>query len=1565
MTKGNSILPEPEAQSAESALLASTFAAESLARALIAQADPKGATIACRHLYSESTSRYCWVVLGDQFDAHAAAGAVWGIIEERILSVDLTTTLRCIVMGFVRRYCATLVETACSRGVTAISEKTEHAFPVDIRSTAALRLVMQLRPSDRELLVLRFLNNLTYTELGKLWELSEDEVRTRVSQALVRALTTTSGSFAADADHGQRCRFDAQLAEIIDRTAPRELSEIIASSDRLRDARHQAEQFVAGLTSVIVDEPLPEAKANCKTDGSNEPATESTASGSPLTSGNNVAPNLEKSDSATAFNADVVQTPEAKDSANPVPESAAKGGVFVERRKVASWITLSTVAVVATVAWLWGASATRLPRLGSQLDRLQGKVAHIEGVSGASRVELCTNPKGPCRVAVVGARIGRGMLLRTNSSARVSIDFDNGATLALDRATVVELPERGDSQLVLNSGTIVVDANQDKANALVVDFPTGRAELEHAKCAIAANEAQTQLEVTRGRVRLAGLGSHERILHAGETCRLSPNQEPRVTYSRTTGDIIAGSELPDTDESRELEATRGLGQLRAQKPGETNERESAVRLTRHHAKIRIVGAVARTEVDETFTNDTNDVLEGIFRFPLPADAQIERLALEVDGRLVDGAFTDRERASAIWRGSIVQAAPQLRAQIKDEIIWVPGPWRDPALLEWQRGNRFELRIFPIPKQGSRRIVLSYTQVVPGLNGFRRYSYPLPSQLTNQSGIADFSMNFEIRGHDAAHSPTVLGYDGQLSNPSSEVSSFSLNESQFSPRGDLVVSYQLPIAQQDLVAWAYQSTDSRDDPYAAILLRPRMPNANELTSRTYAFVVDSSRSMIGESLHRATAMIARMIGELSCDDQVVVLACDSECRVWPDGMLNGGKTAAESARRWLRTQTAEGASDLVGAIGGAVAAIEHSSAKNPHIVYVGDGTPTMGATRPATIVRDAGRHLGAAGIGVTAIAIGSDSDLESLRTLAQAGRGVVVPYAPGTSLSRASYSALAATFGTRLTDVHVELPAGFVGIAPSRFGTVAAGDELLIVGRLTNPAIRGDVVLHGRVEGRDFEQRFAIELGAVSGDSNAFVPRLYAAARIADLEHQGDDGAKKEAIALSQRFSVASRYTSLLVLESQAMFKAFSLDNRRQSHTWTGELEASSAGLASADDATSHDEQSDNYSASDFAAKAKEAPSMRRATTAGAVVAAPAFAPAPASAADAAESSAVRRKREIALELERQPEWEPPQPRRRLIPMRRIWERRGEVIPGRMQPSTTSDEKIAAAERELAQNPNHRVAVKRLYDLYAKNGDLNKSSALVENWSARDPMDVEALIARADIAARRGERADAIRMLGSVVDVRPGDVGAQQRLSRLYRWQGQSELACRFSLALAEFRPNDEKALAEALRCLNEGSRSELAEALKHSAASQLMSATERLLSLPRAMEKLSGDLRVNVKWQGADEVDLDVAFIDPDAHRVSWLGAPTRAVITATTVTSQKEEGLALRGGKPGEYLLEVVRSQGKSTVNGTAIVHVAGTERTISFTLDGDRAILGVVKLDTVSKLVPLSPSTAFRIAE
>ena len=128
-----------------------------------------------------------------------------------------------------------------------------------------------------------------------------------------------------------------------------------------------------------------------------------------------------------------------------------------------------------------------------------------------------------------------------------------------------------------------------------------------------------------------------------------------------------------------------------------------------------------------------------------------------------------------------------------------------------------------------------------------------------------------------------------------------------------------------------------------------------------------------------------------------------------------------------------------------------------------------------------------------------------------------------------------------------------------------------------------------------------------------------------------------------------------------------------------------------------------------------------------------------------------------------------------------------------------------------------------------------------------------------------------------------------------------------------------------------------------------------LLGAPAANDReLRGDLRVEASWSGG--MDLDLALVHPDGHRVSWLGAPTRSVITARDVTSSSTEGLALNNSRAGEYVVEVVRAAGSGRAIGEVIVTAAGTTRRVPFTLDGTRASIAVATISVRQVLVPVN---------
>jgi len=563
--------------------------------------------------------------------------------------------------------------------------------------------------------------------------------------------------------------------------------------------------------------------------------------------------------------------------------------------------------------------------------------------------------------------------------------------------------------------------------------------------------------------------------------------------------------------------------------------------------------------------------------------------------------------------------------------------------------------------------------------------------------------------------------------------------------------------------------------------------------------------------------------------------------------------------------------------------------------------------------------------------------------------------------------LSATYGSALRDVEFVLPEGLQAAAPEHVDTILAGGEATVAARMSADSVDGSLILRGKVGSAAFEQRYPVHVSATDRSGNAFVPRTYAAARIADLEQNGGAEAKKEALSLSTRFAVASRYTSLLVLESEAMFQAFGLKASAGANRFTGEELAEQSDAkgelgvndddgenrpTSALTAVPGDSGSEKKRASD--ASSERAPKSAPLGSLAPSEPAPAMVRAPAAPGDGFAQPPPAEPQAPALARPAAPPLFPP-PRRRLIPMRRVWDRTGQISTTRLVPLSASLTRVADAERALSAAPDRRSNVKKAYSLYAASADLGRAASLVERWAGKEPLDPDALTARADLAARRGDRELAVRILGSVVDVRPDDVASQKRLARLYRWSGRADLGCRHAMAIAELRSGDAKLLADALRCARGGTASRWASEALGLVDEKIARTAEALANAPGPDDtRLLGDLRVEATW--LEDADLDLALLHPDGHRVSWLGAPTRELITARDVLAKDREGLALNGAKPGEYTVEIVRTTGSAgPLHGEITVFAAGETRRIPFTLEGERMTVALAEIKMVPRLIPL----------
>ncbi|XXY54398.1 VIT domain-containing protein [Sorangium sp. So ce269] len=1352
--------------------------------------------------------------------------------------------------------------------------------------------------------------------------------------------------------------------------------------------------------------------------------------------------------------------PSSAERVSPAPRRAR--GPLSGRRPAIAAAALAAAAAVAAGVFLRRGGEEGPAGTAAVSSPWSGKVASVSRASAdkSGGLEAC-DAAGACAPLAPGAELPEGATLRTDSRTRAHVALKDGSALAIDRGSRVWLGAGDARRARVDAGAVVLDVTPAAgAPPARIQIPHGEIEVLGTKLAVTASAERASVEVARGAVRVTGEQGEPVEVRAGEEATLAKGAAPRVASATSLADTLSWSDR--SAEEADAPALRGLGELRARRPGATQEKERAVRLAKHAVKVRIVDVVARTEIDETFANDTDEELEGIFRFPLPPGAQIERLALEVDGKLIEGAFVDRDRGAAIWRGVIQNAAPKA-PRPREEIIWVPGPWRDPALLEWQRGGRFELRIFPIPKRGARRVVLTYTQLVEQAGGVRRFTYPLAHDQSGTTNIGDFSLDLQVLGHDREFGVETRGYELAAAPAEGAADRRTLHAQGFTPAGDLTVEYALPDRDRPVTAWAYQMPSaaapepdkapaapaaprrpaggsrgggaaapegdgaeheaslaaaraiaSDASPYVAIALRPRLPRWEEATSRLHAIVVDSSRSMVGERFARATRLASSIVREMDRRDEVVVLACDTLCRSLGEGgqgsaarPMAPGAASADEVERFLGGIEPDGGSDLTAAMIAARAAAGPLQGKELRILYLGDGTPSVGPTRPSHIEAAVRGAVPADGAAVIAVALGSDADTTSLRALARGGGGVMVPYVPGQRVASAAQSVLGAAYGLVLRDAELELPPGLTQVTPARLDPIRAGGEAFVVARMSSGAgVTGEIRLRGRVSGERFEQTYPVAIAAGTGAGNAFVPRLYAAAKIAELEDTGGDAQKPAIIELSRRFSVASRFTSLLVLESEAMFKAFGLERGGLASAFTGEEQAERVSASAAgeqpDDAAddgaepekkeaaikgglglsgfgrggggsalpaspgmSFDElPSDSIAESDMKAMPEPAP------TSAAPASPPRAAPSPAPARRPAQMSPPGNRGE----LNANPSWSSPPPPpmqlppapRRMIPMRRVFDRHVSFdATNTLAPEGAA--KTAAAEAALAAAPDSRDRTMGLYALYATTGRLGEAQELTARWSGRDALDPGALIARADLAARQGERDRAARILGGLADVRPGDRAVQTRLAELWDAAGRPAFACQHRVALADLAPADAQLVAAAIRCAGESGMGELASQLRLDVTSATRAEVDRRLAQPDAAPStvLSGDVQLSAEWSGG--ADLDLALIDAQGRRLSWMGSTLGSVgVRSRDATSTRAESLALRGLPKGSYIVEIARAStgdgpspaaapgAPEVLRGELTLRLAGETRKVPFTLDGARREVGTVRVFFTSRLVP-----------
>jgi len=1377
-----------------------------------------------------------------------------------------------------------------------------------------------------------------------------------------------------------------------------ELGEIDSARDLLHEAQRAADAVVASGDDYVPPEDFgarllarldagleaaPETGDDASTDDEEVAATQAEPANEEITATQaepapTAASSLEKPVRAVRgdgrYEPAAQKVTKARPGAKPAPRSGGKA-LLLLTLVGGGGLVLAAAAALA-IAFGLGAFDSNTSRIAGLTGGSQAGPASITRVVRAaddnqSGVEIALTQGAAFTAATAGASLPPGSRLRTDARTRLELALADGSSVILDRSTEVRIGEEPRT-LQLESGELLADVAhlEDGSHARFIT-PSGEIEVLGTKFVLTTDPSGTSVQVTRGEVRASAKGESV-LVKAGEEGTMPIDGRPSVSPAIDMGEAIAFSELePLPGEDLPIQ---GLGELRARRPGEREERERPLTLADHRVKVRIVGGVARTEIEETFQNDDSSTLEGVYRFPLPPDARIASLSLEVDGQWEEGAFVAKDRARQIFQGVIRHATPQAQRQQQEEYIWVPGPWRDPALLEWQNGGRVELRIFPIPAHGSRRVRIAYEEEVAPHGDERRYTYPLPFSANDSTRVGNFDVDVRVAGLGEG-SLEARGY-AMREERDGDARRMRFSARDFRPAGALIIDYALPGGEPELRTYSYAAPPSSaavtrsgghgepsdaarelradDRPYVLFTLRPQLPAWTEERPAEWVLVVDSSQSMFGDRYTQTTRLVRTLVGELDRRDRVRVLACDATCRPFASVARPASSQLANELADWLGAIRPAGSSDLVEALRQATGSPADPE-RERHVLYIGDGRSSVGHRLPSTVGPMVQEIAQRSSSEVSALGVGEDADSRVLASVARAGMGHFIPWVPGQGAVAAAMAVLESSYGASLEAPVVELPAGVTAVAPSVLPTIRSGQEVLVVGRLNGERLQGEVKLSGKVGGRPFEQRYPVNTTVSRSPGNGFVPRVWANARIQDLEREGRGEDTEEIIALSETYSVLSRETSLLVLESPAMFRAYGIDRTDAVAEWTGEDEAD---VDSVDGTVGHQSSQTSVALGTLGARGRSAgggmaglDDLARSSAGAPATRMPARRMAPAVPA-AAEATATPRDNR-PQQMPSPDEFAPvdaarpsPRPRQGGMWMRRVWHREGfvEDAGSASRRLARDGDSVAQAEADLREEPNSRDRHRALVRALSRAGELERAREVVESWMERDRLDPEALTYFSDLLGREGDADSALRELSGIVDLEPDNVQLQERLAKAFERAGNERRACSHRVAIAEIQKTDPASTGAAVRCERVLGERDGAERL----LSLLPDDSSRVRAQQQASvahdERVRGDLVLHANWR-ADE-DLDLSLVTPQGTRISWMGGRTSVV--GDDAGRQGEERLGLTRAARGSYYIEISRRNADAgeRIDGDVQVELLGERRTLPFSLSGARTVVGLVRV-------------------
>lgn len=555
--------------------------------------------------------------------------------------------------------------------------------------------------------------------------------------------------------------------------------------------------------------------------------------------------------------------------------------------------------------------------------------------------------------------------------------------------------------------------------------------------------------------------------------------------------------------------------------------------------MSINGLVARVFVRQEFRNISQEWVEGVYVFPLPDKAAVDRMRLHVGERFIEGEIQEKERAKKTYEaakaaGKKASLVEQQRANLfttsvaniaPGELVVVEIEYLEDVRYDaGQFSIRFPMTLTPRYVSGSAKPDKVGSGWSPDTDRVPDASMITPPQVSASSAhqlqltaSVNSGMPLDIIA-SRYHPVSVAETNGRYT--------VSLRAATAAMDHDFELLWR-PVASAAPRAMSFRETvDGK--PYYLLMVMPPDQEKLPATSmpRETIFVIDTSGSMHGVSMQQARRAVLLALKRLKSTDRFNVIEFNSVTRALFASSQAASQAAIDSAVGFVRNLSANGGTEMRPALSLAL----ESPASEEHlrqIIFLTDGSVGFEDEMFSMIEN----HLGSARL--FTIGIGSAPNSLFMRKAAEAGRGSYTYISALHEIQEKLDRLFTKLEQPQVTDIEIEWPSGVVVDSfPATVPDLYVGEPVTVTVAASGEFRPGDRI---RINGNSVGGGWSAELPVSAASESSGVGALWARARIGELvdlerRHAEPDEMRQMIVDTALTHHLVSKYTSLVAVD---------------------------------------------------------------------------------------------------------------------------------------------------------------------------------------------------------------------------------------------------------------------------------------------------------------------------------------------------------------------------------------------------------------------------------------------------